>query len=106
MVQSRDQRVVRLLTADPVTGATTVLREDTDPRWVDIVPGVPARAGDGRIVWAADSGGAKRLLVGTAAELATGECGDAGAAVTPPSPAGARDPQRGRRRGAVHRVGG
>jgi dipeptidyl-peptidase-4 len=81
VVQSRDQRVMRLLTADPSTGATAVLREDTDPRWLDIVPGVPARTGDGRIVWAADSGGARRLLVGTPAELA----GGAGAAVTPPT---------------------
>ena len=43
VVLSRDQRVMRLLAADPATGATTVLREDTDPRWLDIVPGVPAR---------------------------------------------------------------
>ena len=81
VVQSRDQRVLRLLAADPATGATTVLREDTDPRWVDIVPGVPARTGDGRIAWAADSGGARRLLVGTPDEVGDG----AGAAVTPPS---------------------
>jgi dipeptidyl-peptidase 4 len=81
VVQSRDQRVMRLLTADPSTGATAVLREDTDPRWLDIVPGVPARTGDGRIVWAADSDGARRLLVGTPEELA----GGAGAAVTPPT---------------------
>ena len=81
VVQSRDQRVMRLLTADPSTGATAVLREDTDPRWLDIVPGVPARTGDGRIVWAADSDGARRLLVGTPEELARG----ASAAVTPPT---------------------
>ncbi len=80
VVQSRDQRVLRLLAADPATGRPRVLREDTDPRWVDIVPGVPARTGDGRIAWAADSGGARRLLVGTPDELADG----AGAAVTPP----------------------
>jgi dipeptidyl-peptidase-4 len=86
---SRDQRVMRLLAADPVTGATTVLREDTDPRWLDIVPGTPARTGDsdsdsdsdGRIVWVTDAGGARRLLVGTPEELAQG----ATAAVTPPT---------------------
>jgi dipeptidyl-peptidase 4 len=89
VVMSRDQRVMRLLAANPVTGATTVLREDTDPRWLDIVPGVPARTGDGdgdgdgdgRIVWVADAGGARRLLVGTPEELARG----ARAAVTPPT---------------------
>jgi dipeptidyl-peptidase-4 len=83
VVASRDQRVMRLLAADPATGATTVLREDTDPRWLDIVPGVPARTGDPdgqeRIVWVADDGGARRLLVGTPDELA----GGAAAAVTP-----------------------
>ena len=80
VVQSRDQRVMRLLAADPATGATTVLREDTDPRWVDIVPGVPAWTDDGRIAWTADSVGTRRLLVGTPDELAEG----AAAAVTPP----------------------
>ena len=74
VVLSRDQRVMRLLTADPATGATTVLREDTDSRWLDIVPGVPARTGDGegRIAWVADAGGARRLLVGTPEQLARG----------------------------------
>jgi dipeptidyl-peptidase-4 len=76
---------MRLLAADPATGATTVLREDTDPRWLDIVPGVPARTGDAdgdeRIAWVADAGGARRLLVGTPEELA----GGATAAVTPPT---------------------
>ena len=81
VVLSRDQRVMRLLTADPATGATALVREDSDPRWLDIVPGVPARTGDGRIVWAGDSGGARRLLVGTPGELADGD----GAAVTPPA---------------------
>jgi dipeptidyl-peptidase-4 len=79
VVASRDQRVLRLLAADPATGATTVLREDTDPRWLDIVPGVPARTGDDRIAWAADDGGARRLLIGTPGELSQG----ARAAVTP-----------------------
>ena len=85
VVLSRDQRVMRLLAADPATGATTVLREDTDPQWLDIVPGVPARTSDAdgeeRIAWVADAGGARRLLVGTPEELA----GGAAAAVTPPT---------------------
>jgi dipeptidyl-peptidase-4 len=33
---------------------------------VDVVSGVPATLADGRIVWTADSGGAKRLLLGRA----------------------------------------
>ncbi|HUL24215.1 MAG TPA: prolyl oligopeptidase family serine peptidase [Streptosporangiaceae bacterium] len=70
VVQSRDQRRMLLLSADPARSATAVLREDTDDRWLDIVPGVPARTGDGRIVWTADDGGARRLLVASPEELA------------------------------------
>jgi dipeptidyl-peptidase 4 len=79
VVQSRDQRRMRLLAADNGTGVTRVLREDTDQHWVDIVPGVPARTSDDRIVWTADAGGARRLLVATADEHAAGRA----APVTP-----------------------
>ena len=42
---------MQLLAVDPATGATSAVREDSDPHWVNIVPGVPARTGSGRIVW-------------------------------------------------------
>jgi dipeptidyl-peptidase-4 len=64
VVQSRDQRTMRILDVDASTGATSVLREDTDDAWVDIVDGVPARMADGMLVWTADRDGAKRLLIG------------------------------------------
>jgi dipeptidyl-peptidase 4 len=64
VVQSRDQRTVRLLSVDPGTGRSTVLREDTDPVWLEIVPGVPAWTADGRLVWTADREGTRRLLAG------------------------------------------
>ncbi|MGH3255514.1 MAG: prolyl oligopeptidase family serine peptidase [Streptosporangiaceae bacterium] len=64
VVQSRDQRRMRILSVDPEDGATAVLREDTDPHWLDIVPGVPAWTQDGRIVWTGDVGDTCRLLVG------------------------------------------
>ena len=64
LVQSRDQRTMRLLAVDPGTGRAEVLREDTDPRWLEIVPGVPAWTGDGRLVWTRDEGDTRRLLVG------------------------------------------
>ena len=66
VVLSRDQRQMRLLSADPASGASAVILTDTDPSWVDVVPGVPATLADGQIVWAADHGGAKRLLLGPA----------------------------------------
>src|SRR5580658_6716504 len=42
VVQSRDQRRMRILSVDAEHGTTEVVREDTDPHWLDIVPGVPA----------------------------------------------------------------
>jgi dipeptidyl-peptidase 4 len=72
-VLSRDQREMRVLAVDPGTGATTVLRSDTDPCWVDVVSGVPDRTADGRIVWTVDSSGAKRLLAATAEQHAAGQ---------------------------------
>ena len=68
VVQSRDQRTMRLLAVDAGTGQAEVLREDTDPRWLEIVPGVPAWTADGRLVWAADAGDTRRLLVGAPRE--------------------------------------
>jgi len=80
VVQSRDQRRLRLLAADPARRAVAVLREDTGERWLDIVPGVPARTAAHRIVWTADAEGARRLLVAAPEELADGTA----APVTPP----------------------
>jgi dipeptidyl-peptidase 4 len=64
VVQSRDQRRMRILSIDPERGTTEVLREDTDPHWLDIVPGVPAWTQDGRIVWTGDADDTRRLLLG------------------------------------------
>jgi dipeptidyl-peptidase-4 len=80
VVQARDQHRMRLLSADPARGTAAVLREDTDDHWVDIVPGIPGMTGDGRIVWAADAEGAKRLLVAAPEDLKDGTA----APVTPP----------------------
>ncbi len=63
VVQSRDQRRMRLLALDLGTGQTRVLLEDTDPHWLEIVPGVPARLPGGRIVWARDEADTRRLIV-------------------------------------------
>jgi dipeptidyl-peptidase 4 len=71
VVQSRDQRTMRILDVDTSTGTTSVLREDADDAWVDIVNGVPARLPDGTLVWSADRDGAKRLVIGEDAVTAT-----------------------------------
>ena len=79
VVQSRDQRTMRLLTVDPGTGQAEVLREDTDPRWLEIVPGVPAWTADGALVWTADREDTRRLLVSP-----PGAPGEQPEPVTPP----------------------
>ena len=81
VVQSRDQRTMRLLAVDAGTGQAEVLREDTDPRWLEIVPGVPAWTADGRLVWTADREDTRRLLVSPPGALGAPE--DA-VPVTPP----------------------
>ena len=63
VVQPRDQRALRVLRVDPVSGTTELVHEQTDPLWVDIVPGVPAYTASGAFVWIADVDGARRLLV-------------------------------------------
>ncbi len=63
VVESRDQKRMVLLEVEPETGATTVAREDADPVWLDIVPGVPAWASHGRLVWTADADDTRRIVV-------------------------------------------
>ena len=62
-VQSRDQRTLVVLEADAVSGASAERWVDLDDAWVEIVPGVPGRLADGRLVTSADRDGARRLLV-------------------------------------------
>ena len=80
VVQSRDQRRMRILTADRASGTTSLLREDTDPHWTDIVPGVPAWTAEGRLVWTVTAGDTRRLVVASPEELSGGRAGP----VTPP----------------------
>jgi dipeptidyl-peptidase-4 len=72
VVQPRDQRALRVLRVHPDTGATTPVHEQTDPSWVEIVPGVPAHTASGALVTVTDADGARTLVVD-------------GEAVTPPS---------------------
>jgi dipeptidyl-peptidase-4 len=63
LVQSRDQRAMRILRVDPGSGRARVLHEDTDPRWLEIVPGVPAWTPDGQVVWTRDDQDTRRLVI-------------------------------------------
>ncbi|MER5500734.1 MULTISPECIES: prolyl oligopeptidase family serine peptidase [unclassified Streptomyces] len=64
LVQARDQRGQLFLAVDTETGATRTVHADEDPVWLEIFPGVPAWAPDGRLVRIADEGGARVLAVG------------------------------------------
>jgi dipeptidyl-peptidase 4 len=61
-VQSRDQRSLMVLEADPRHGDTAPLFADGDAAWVELVPGTPAVLDD-QVVMTADRGGARRLMV-------------------------------------------
>ncbi|KPH97735.1 peptidase S9B dipeptidylpeptidase IV domain protein [Actinobacteria bacterium OK074] len=71
VVQSRDQRTVRFLAIDPRDGRTTVVAEQHDNHWVQLLPGLPARNRSGALIAHADLHGTRHLTV-------------AGTPVTPP----------------------
>jgi len=70
-VQTRDQRRLLVLAADPLTGETSSLDAQSDDAWVDLIPGAPRRLSGGRLVTVGAAGGSMALLVN-------------GRAVTPP----------------------
>jgi dipeptidyl-peptidase-4 len=61
---SRDQRTMRIVDVDVETGATILVREDTDANWLEVIPGVPDRLPDGRLVCTVDTDDTRRLVVG------------------------------------------
>ncbi|MEU7531268.1 prolyl oligopeptidase family serine peptidase [Saccharothrix sp. NPDC042600] len=64
-VQTRDQRRVQVLAVGP--DGVEVVADDTDPVWLEIVPGAPAWTPDGKLVRVLPVDGANRLVVdGTA----------------------------------------
>ncbi|MDV6013356.1 prolyl oligopeptidase family serine peptidase [Haloechinothrix sp. LS1_15] len=62
-VQTRDQRMLDVLTVDTTDGTTTLLHRDTDPDWVELAGGVPAWTTDGRLVRIGVADGAYRLMI-------------------------------------------
>ena len=62
-VQSRDQRSLMVLAADPRHGGTEPVFADGDTAWVELVPGTPEVLDDGQLVMTADRDGARRLMV-------------------------------------------
>lgn len=65
-VQSRDQRELQLLRADPRTGATTLLVAESDPSWVNLDPQMPRWLEDGSaFLWTSEREGAWQLELRT-----------------------------------------
>jgi dipeptidyl-peptidase 4 len=62
-VCSRDQRTMRVL-AVADDGSVSLVCEDTDPCWVDVVPGTPAWTAGGDLVRVVARDGAYRLMIG------------------------------------------
>jgi dipeptidyl-peptidase-4 len=61
---SRDQRTMRIVDVDVETGATILVREDTNPDWLEAIPGVPDRLPNGKLVCTVDVDDTRRLVVG------------------------------------------
>ena len=66
LVQSRNQRSWSLLEADPVTGATRSLLDQSDRAWLEIIQGIPAWTDDGRLVFVREENGTRALTIGDA----------------------------------------
>jgi dipeptidyl-peptidase-4 len=62
-VQSRDQRTLHVLAGDPDTGTTTLLHEQRDAAWVQLIVGTPARTASGALVHTGDTDSTRRLLI-------------------------------------------
>ena len=62
VVQTRDQRTLAVLDVDPVSGAVRELHRQTDPHWVELVPGAPAWVGDS-LLTVVDRDGARRACL-------------------------------------------
>ncbi len=66
-VQTRDQRDVAIFDINTVSGLCVQRYTDTDPQWVELVPGTPALTPDNQLVTCADRDGARRLLLNNVA---------------------------------------
>ncbi|MFF0272485.1 prolyl oligopeptidase family serine peptidase [Streptomyces sp. NPDC004330] len=64
LVQARDQREQVFLAVDTESGETAAVREERDPVWLEVLPGVPAWSPDGALVRLTDETGARALAVG------------------------------------------
>lgn len=62
-VLSRDQHDAQVLEVDIATGATSVVVDQHDAAWVDLLTGVPTRLPDGRLLTIVNSGDVRRVAI-------------------------------------------
>ncbi|HTG46032.1 MAG TPA: DPP IV N-terminal domain-containing protein [Actinomycetota bacterium] len=65
LVQARDQRTTRILEVAEATGATSLVLEDHDDVWLELLEGSPGRLADGSLVSTVDADDARRVRIGT-----------------------------------------
>ena len=61
-VLSRDQKTRQVLAVDPISGGTTVLRETSNPAWVEVID-TPRWSSDKRLVTVEDTEFSRQLLI-------------------------------------------
>jgi dipeptidyl-peptidase 4 len=61
---ARDQHLAEVRTVDPATGETALVHTETDPAWLQLMPGTPRWLPDGRLLRAAISEDTYRLFAG------------------------------------------
>jgi dipeptidyl-peptidase 4 len=61
---ARGQQLAEIRTLDPATGETSLVHADTDPAWLQLMPGTPAWLPDGRLLRSAISEDTYRLFAG------------------------------------------
>jgi dipeptidyl-peptidase-4 len=62
-VERRDHRGGQVLALDPSTGATVVVADRSAGDWLEWVPGLPTRLGDGRPVWSSEADDTSSIVV-------------------------------------------
>ncbi len=61
---ARGQHLAETRTVDPASGETSLVHADTDPAWLQLMPGTPRWLPDGRLLWSAVSEDTYRLFAG------------------------------------------
>jgi dipeptidyl-peptidase 4 len=61
---ARDHQRAEIRAVDPATGQTTLVHADTDPAWLQLMPGTPRWLPDGRLLRSAIFEGTYRLFAG------------------------------------------